>query len=124
MQGRLRRIAALVIVLIFGTLELSSSAPGLHRHHEGLDGLLRSAQASASGLTRLTLASPDGQREQAPRECPACTISGLVAVVSRGVPAWAPATRVHSTPPDAVRALPAPFIASVRGRAPPSAPAA
>jgi hypothetical protein len=123
MQGRLRRIAALVIVLIFGTLELSASAPGLHRHNEGLDGLLRSAQASA-GSAGLTLSLPDGQRDQAPRECPACTISGLVAVVSRGVPAWAPATRVHSTPPDAVRALSAPFVASVRGRAPPSAPSA
>jgi hypothetical protein len=121
MQGRLRRIAALVIVLIFGTLELSASAPGLHRHNEGLDGLLRSAQASTSGPS---VALPDGHREQAPRECPACTISGLFAIASREVPVWAPAARVQSSPPDAVRALSAPFVASVRGRAPPSAPSA
>jgi hypothetical protein len=121
MQGCLRRIAALAIVLIFGTLELSASAPGLHRHNEGLDGPLRSARASASCPSSVAL--PDGHREQAPRECPACTISGLFAIASRGVPVWAPAARLQSSPPDAVRALPAPFVASVRGRAPPSAPA-
>lgn len=118
MQGRFRRIAALLVCLIFGTLELSASAPGLHRHNEGLDGVLRSAQASTSGSS-VTL--PDGHAEQAPRECPACTISGLFAIASRGVPVWAPAARVQSSPPDAVRALPTPFVASVRGRAPPSA---
>lgn|SRR6185369_7535428 len=124
MQGRLRRIAALIVCLIFGALELSASAPGLHRHNEGLDGVLRSSQAmspGSSGLSGPSVALPDRHTEQAPRECPACTISGLFAIASRGVPVWAPATRVQSSPPDAVRALPTPFVASVRGRAPPSA---
>src|SRR3954454_22461935 len=111
MQGRFRRIAALIVCLIFGALELSASAPGLHRHNEGLDGVLRST--SASGLSGPSVALPDRHTEQAPRECPACTISGLFAIASRGVPVWAPATRVQSSPPDAVRALPTPFVASV-----------
>ena len=118
MQGRLRRIAALIVCLIFGALELSAAAPGLHRHNEGLDGVVRSSQAVTSGPI---VALPSRHTEQAPRECPACMISGLFAIASRGVPVWAPATRVQSSPPDAVRALPTPFVASVRGRAPPSA---
>jgi hypothetical protein len=121
MQGHFRRIAALIVCLIFGALELSASAPGLHRHNECLDGLLRSGQAATSGTACPSVALPDGHTEQALRECPACMISGLFAIASRGIPVWAPATRAQSSPPDAVRALPTPFVASVRGRAPPSA---
>jgi hypothetical protein len=113
----LRKISALLLCLVFTALELSASAPGLHRHNEGLDGLFCS-RACAAGAT---VAVPDGHQDQAPRECPACTISGLFAIASPGVPVWAPATRVQNTPPDPVRDLSSPFVASVRGRAPPSA---
>jgi hypothetical protein len=116
MRDARQRFAALLICLVFASLELLSAAPGLHRHEQGLDASLRPAAASGAR----TALSPRGEpRQQAPRECPACAISGLFAVVSCGIPVAVPAPRPRLAFAASVRPVPSAVVASLRGRAPP-----
>jgi hypothetical protein len=126
MRHARQRSLALLICLVFSTLELLSAAPALHRHGEGADLFLRPAGSpavSAAGASAgPALGLPSGEHDrQAPRECPACAISGLFAIASYGAPVVAPATHSHHTASLDVRAAASPVIASLRGRAPPLA---
>jgi len=132
MRHARQRSLALLICLVFSTLELLSAAPVLHRHGEGADLFLRPAGASALAAVAALAADtasagpgvglPSGEHDrQAPRECPACAISGLFAIASYGAPVVAPATHSHHAPALDVRAAASPVIASLRGRAPPLA---
>ena len=124
MRHARQRSIALLIGLIFSSLELLSAAPGLHRHERGADLFLRPAVASAAASAAVpAVGLPSGERDgQAPRECPACAISGLFAIASCGIPvASAPATHPQRTVSHDVRAAASPVIASLRGRAPPLA---
>ena len=121
-----KRSLALLICLVFSTLELLSAAPALHRHEQGADLFLRPPGAIAAPAAPSSagpgVGLPSGEHDrQAPRECPACAISGLFAIASYGAPVVAPATHSQHTPSLDVRTAASPVIASLRGRAPPLA---
>ncbi len=123
MRHARQRCTALLVCLVFASLELLSAAPGLHRHNDGADGFLHHpAAAAASPIpSGPALALPGAPRDQAPRECPACRLSGLFAVASCGIPVAVPAPRLRHSFIAGVRAVASPVVASLRGRAPPRA---
>jgi len=119
-----QRLTALFVCLIFSALELLSAAPALHRHDQGMDAFLRPACASAASAAATSaalprVALPRERGNQAPRECPACTISGLFAIASYSVPVAVPVTHPRRIASFGIRAAASPVIASLRGRAPP-----
>lgn len=118
MRDARQRFAALLVCLVFASLELLSAAPGLHRHDQGLDVSLRMA-TGVTAAARPAIAPPGERRGETPRECPACAISGLFAVASCGVPVSVPAVRPRLAFAASVRPVPAAVVASLRGRAPP-----
>jgi len=118
-----RRLAALLVCLVFSSLELLSSGPALHRQCQvvrGGDAVLH-ATGAATDPAAPKLAQASELRDEAPGQCPACTISGLFAVVPAAIPAAAAAARPRITPALGVRAVASPVVASLRGRAPPLA---
>jgi len=120
MRDARQRFAALLVCLVFASLELLSAAPGLHRHDQGLGVSLRpAAMGAAAAAGRPAFAPPGERRGETPRECPACAISGLFAVASCGIPVSVPAPRPRLAFAASVQPVPAAVVASLRGRAPP-----
>jgi hypothetical protein len=121
-----RRCTSLAVCLIFASLELLSAAPALHRHDGGADAFLSHASSAAAGALAVAglpagpqIAQPAEPGDPAPRECPACRISGLSAIATCGIPISAPVTQPEGRAAVVVRAAASPVVASLRGRAPP-----
>ncbi len=129
MRGARERFTALLICLVFASLELLSAAPGMHRHDGGPEVFLRVGGAGVAAIgaagsiapAGTSVAAPASPGDQAPRECPACRLSGLFAVASCGIPTSVPATQASPRIAAGSRAFASPVVDSIRGRAPPLA---
>jgi hypothetical protein len=117
-MNRLRHSAILLLITAFAVFQLLATAPLFHSAHcESLETLAqakhqREAPAFRDGGGR-TLEDTD--------ECPVCMASGLSAILSRGLPVFAPAPRLATPPLPSGFAVRARFSENLRSRAPPSA---